>query len=104
MAEALGANTATSSIHLNIWFGDYDKRKALIHFLGKSEEELKACTAYTGDALNDEPLFSFFPLSFGVAQVEQNREKFKSLPSYCAPSRGGEGFAEIVNEIIKRRR
>ena len=70
IASASGASYALSSIHLNIWFGDYSKSSGLRHFF--PQLDIGKC-AYIGDALNDEEMFSLFPLSFGVRSVEALR-------------------------------
>ena len=95
MAEDAGASTSRSSIHLNIWFGGYDKAEGLRTFFGS---DLSGC-AYIGDSLPDAALFSIFPLSFGVASVQKHRADFPVLPSYVASRPGGEGFAEIIDRI-----
>lgn len=99
-ASASGASCALSSIHLNIWFGSYSKSSGLRHFF--PQLDIGKC-AYTGDALNDEEMFSLFPLSFGVRSVEEKKECFTHLPSYFSPSSGGEGFSEIVSAVLERK-
>ena len=100
IASASGASYALSSIHLNIWFGDYSKSSGLKHFF--PQLDIGKC-AYIGDALNDEEMFSLFPLSFGVRSVEEKKECFRHLPSYFSPSCGGEGFSEIISAVVKRK-
>ena len=100
IASASGASYALSSIHLNIWFGDYSKSSGLRHFF--PQLDIGKC-AYIGDSLNDEEMFSLFPLSFGVRSVEEKKECFRHLPSYFSPSCGGEGFSEIISAVVKRK-
>lgn len=105
MATGMGACMAQSSIHLNIWFGDYSKLKGLLSFMsiaGIGPDELKEGAAYIGDALNDEELFDFFPLSFGTASVAHNRASFSHLPAFICRSEGGEGFSEAASAILRR--
>ena len=105
MATGMGACMAQSSIHLNIWFGDYSKLKGLLSFMsiaGIGPDELKEGAAYIGDALNDEELFDFFPLSFGTASVALNRASFSHLPAFICRSEGGEGFSEAASAILGR--
>jgi len=105
-AQAMGAHYAQSSIHLNIWFGDYSKRKGLIGFMelcGIDEETLKNTSIYLGDAQNDEEMFDLIPLSVGMKSVADNREAFRYLPAFIAEGYGGEGFAETISLLPERR-
>lgn len=102
-ALELGAEASESSIHLNLWFGKYSKLSSLLSFMemaGIDQETLRERAAYIGDSLNDEPLFEWFPVSFGVANVLDRKDQFKRMPAAIAPSRGGAGFAEIADAII----
>ena len=100
IAVDLSKTSGAESIHLNIWFGSYSKSSGLRHFF--PQLDIGKC-AYTGDALNDEEMFSLFPLSFGVRSVEEKKECFRHLPSYFSPSCGGEGFSEIISAVVKRK-
>ncbi len=103
--EAHGAQAKISSIHVNGWFGDFDKGSTCIKFaqkeLGYNLEQLKTNSTFVGDSPNDEPLFQLFPHSFGVANVKNFASQMKSLPAYISPSREGTGFAEIAEHLIK---
>ncbi len=105
VCDRLGAAYAFSSIHMNIWFGDYSKKKGIVSFMqlcGIDEELLKSKSIYLGDALNDEEMFAFIPLSIGMASVAENKSLFKELPAYIAPEKGGEGFFYSLNLLPKR--
>lgn len=105
--EAHGATAKISSIHVNGWFGDFDKGSCCKKFaqkeLGWSEETLKQKSTFIGDSPNDEPLFKLFPLSFGVANVKEFANQMQSHPSYVAPSKEGSGFFEIAQRLIETR-
>jgi len=97
-ADSLGAHHARSSIHLNIWFGDYSKRKGFLKFMelcGIDEGTLKESCVYFGDARNDEEMFSLIPLSFGMRSVKDNEEAFSVLPKYYTEK----GIAEIIGAM-----
>jgi HAD superfamily hydrolase (TIGR01484 family) len=94
-----GAQAKVSSIHVNGWYGEYDKLTMCKTFC---EREFKfdlsrdnKLTAFVGDSPNDEPMFQFFENSFGVANVQRFVKSMKHLPRYVASKAGGEGFAEI---------
>ncbi len=107
IALSLGASFTESSIHLNVWFGSYDKRNGLLLFLpdiypGK-EQEFFEKAVYFGDSYNDQPLFSLFNLSIGMHSVEDSRSDFDNLPTYITKGYGGYGFAEAVGKILKNK-
>ena len=45
--------------------------------------------AFIGDSPNDEPMFSYFPLSFGVANVMRFIDDMKSRPAIICHEAGG---------------
>ena len=69
------ATCKVSSIHVNGWFGDFDKAKGCERFLRERFNEELADNldryAFFGDSANDEPLFATFGLSIGVANVRE---------------------------------
>lgn len=99
-----GAQAKVSSIHVNGWFGKYDKLTMTKVFLKNEfaipEEKIKSTSAFVGDSPNDEPMFNYFDHSFGVANVENFKSQIQHLPKYISPSRGGKGFAEIAKQIL----
>ena len=71
--EAHGAHAKVSSIHVNGWFGDYDKlttsRLMMRELFGVDLEASRDRYVYSGDSPNDAPMFGFFPNAVGVANV-----------------------------------
>ncbi len=102
--ESFGAIAKISSIHVNGWFGDYNKLTTTFKFLknefGLSESEILNQCAFVGDSPNDEPMFEKFPLTFGVGNIQNFSEQLKFKPTYVATLNGGEGFSEIVRKIL----
>jgi hydroxymethylpyrimidine pyrophosphatase-like HAD family hydrolase len=102
-----GATCKVSSIHVNGWFGDYDKlgmTKALARERwGLDLDTEKWRFLFCGDSPNDEPMFQYFPHTAGVNNIVRFAPYMKHLPSFVARQEGGEGFAEIVETILKRR-
>lgn len=102
--EAHGAKAKVSSIHVNGWFGDYDKLTMTQIFsqdvLGLDTINLKKYGAFSGDSLNDEPMFEFFPNSFAVANIVNFIPQLQYCPSYISSKNGGQGFVEIADQII----
>ena len=103
MVQAAGGHWSESSIHINVSFGNFSKRSALLFFMD-ALFDIKAARImehgiYLGDSLNDEDLFSFMPLSVGMHSVEDNRSAFSFLPSYITSGYGGDGFSEVVRSL-----
>jgi len=103
--HAHGAIAKVSSIHVNGWFGDFNKvttaKLLLQKEFGLSEAQILEQCAYVGDSPNDEPLFESFRHTFGVANVRDFSAQMKHLPAYVSPSESGHGFCEIVEKIIQ---
>jgi HAD superfamily hydrolase (TIGR01484 family) len=100
------ATAKVSSIHVNGWFGSYNKLTMCRDFL-KREFNIEADKAlqeiaFIGDSPNDEPMFAYFPNSFGVANVSEFISQMKNPPAYVASQKGGLGFQEIARKILEQ--
>jgi HAD superfamily hydrolase (TIGR01484 family) len=104
---AHGATCKVSSIHVNGWFGQYDKLGMAKQFLaerfGLELDAAKGKFAYCGDSPNDEPMFRYFPISVAVKNVLKFVDQMQTLPAYVTSQEGGEGFAEFAGHILKHR-
>lgn len=104
--ESHGAIAKISSIHVNGWFGNYDKLTMTLKLMqneyGYDEHQTRMQSCFFGDSPNDEPMFAFFPLSFGVANLKQFQTQLKSLPTYLCTKEGGQGFTEATQIILDK--
>lgn len=102
-----GATAKISSIHVNGWFGRYDK-------LGMTRILLQECFAidldsqrdafvFAGDSPNDAPMFEFFPHAVGVANIVEFADRMTTLPAYVTGGRCGAGFVELADALIAAR-
>ena len=102
--KAAGARAKISSIHVNGWFGDYDKltmtRMLFAEVFEDDLEAVKEAVIFIGDSPNDVPMFRFFPNAVGVANILQFMEKITHSPAYVTRQQGGYGFAEMVDAIL----
>ncbi len=102
-----GANAKISSIHVNAWFGTYDKlamaRIFLDRILGIDIDTEPEAVIYCGDSPNDEPMFRFFPLGCGVANIRPFLPMMRHHPAFLTERQDGEGFAEAVDILLERR-
>ncbi len=105
-AEA-GASAKVSSIHVNGWFGDYDKlstsRRFAAEVLGLDLDRDKERMVFVGDSPNDAPMFGFFPHACGVANVLRFRGELSAEPAYVTEGEGGAGFVEVAERILAAR-
>ncbi|HKL60162.1 MAG TPA: HAD-IIB family hydrolase [Sphaerochaeta sp.] len=105
ICQELGAGTAVSSIHVNAWFGEFDKRRGTEAFfrdvLGLEGPVLQEVCCYCGDAPNDQVMFSHFPLSFGVGNIRKHSQSMQDLPKFVARHEGGSGFYEIAEALLR---
>ncbi|MDL2234714.1 Cof-type HAD-IIB family hydrolase [Christensenellaceae bacterium OttesenSCG-928-L17] len=105
VCEQMGAEAKVSSIHVNAWFGKYDKLSMTEQFFREilKEEHFKERVLFFGDSPNDEPMFAYFPQSCAVANIRPFVEKIKNLPKYVTSHEGGAGFAEAVDHLLSLR-
>lgn len=107
--EAAGATAKVSSIHVNGWFGSYDKlgmtRLALQELFGIDIDDpaQRDRIVFAGDSPNDAPMFGFFPNAVGVANVRDFADRMSALPRWITPSRAGAGFVELADALLAAR-
>ena len=99
-----GAQAKISSIHVNGWFGNYDKlamtRLLFEEVFDIDLDQNKETMIFSGDSPNDAPMFEYFPHSVGVANVLQFTEKMDCEPHWVTEKEGGYGFAEMVKTLL----
>ena len=103
--HAVGATCKVSSIHVNGWFGDFDKIEGFRRFHeDRWGEPLDVnAWAFFGDSANDEPMFRTFPLSVGVANVARFLPRLQHPPAWITAAPGGHGFVEGLDRILASR-
>ena len=100
-----GANAHVSSIHVNGWFGDYDKL-SMTELLFREYFKIELSTLheqviYIGDAPNDAPMFAHFPHSIGVANIHDYAEQLDAEPTWVTQRRAAEGFVEVADALLE---
>ena len=100
-----GLQAKVSSIHVNGWFGDYDKlamtRIAFAERLGIDLEKDGGRVVFAGDSPNDAPMFGFFANSVGVANVRRFEAVLERKPAYVTRAEAGAGFAELAAHLLR---
>jgi HAD superfamily hydrolase (TIGR01484 family) len=105
--EAAGACAKASSIHVNGWFGDYDKlamsRRLLRERFALDVDAAGEQVVFVGDSPNDAPMFAHFVHSVGVANVRDFAGRLTAEPAWVTQARGGVGFAELAAALLEPR-
>ena len=106
MMEAEGMTAKVSSIHVNGWFGRYDKLSMTRILLAEAFcidlDAQRERFVFAGDSPNDAPMFAYFPNAVGVANVRGFADRMASLPAYVTRSEAGAGFAELADFLLER--
>ena len=105
--EEEGAIAKVSSIHVNGWFGRYDKlsmtRRFAREVIGMDLDQEKFQVIFVGDSPNDAPMFGFFPNACGVSNVLAFAGELDAEPAYVTIGGGARGFVEIAERILAAR-
>jgi HAD superfamily hydrolase (TIGR01484 family) len=103
MREA-GMTAKVSSIHVNGWFGTYDKlgmtKTLMRERFGVDLEAGRDRYLFVGDSPNDAPMFAYFTLSVGVANVRRFASRLEHAPVYVTAAASGAGFAELAARLL----
>ena len=105
--ERHGAHAKVSSIHVNGWFGDYDKLTTSLTMMrelfGIDLAVDKAAYVFSGDSPNDAPMFGYFPNAVGVANVVDFADLLEHRPRWVTSGRSGAGFVELAKALLAAR-
>jgi hydroxymethylpyrimidine pyrophosphatase-like HAD family hydrolase len=99
-----GLSAKVSSIHVNGWFGDYDKlattRRLFSERFGLELATDQRDVVFAGDSPNDAPMFAFFDRSVGVANVRRFEDLLAHPPKYVTRAAAGAGFVELAEHLL----
>ncbi|TAJ38156.1 MAG: HAD-IIB family hydrolase [Reyranella sp.] len=106
--ERQGAHAKVSSIHVNGWFGDYDKlttsKLMMRELYGVDLDAQRQHYVFAGDSPNDSPMFGYFPNAVGMANVGDFTGRLDHQPRWVTAARSGAGFVELARALIEARR
>jgi HAD superfamily hydrolase (TIGR01484 family) len=99
-----GAHARFSSIHINAWFGDFNKlsmtQRVLKNIFKLPYSKILEQVAFIGDAPNDEPMFEFFEHTFGVGNIRHHLPQMTYHPNTILSKEGGLGFVEFSELLL----
>jgi hypothetical protein len=102
-----GMHATVSSIHINGWYGEHDKRSGAAwivrRLLQRDIDAERARWVYVGDSTNDQLMFGYFPLSVGVANLLDFADELQVWPAFLTSEPRGAGFAEMAARLIAAR-
>lgn len=95
-----GANFSVSNVHLNYWFGDISKYKAIDFFAKNYMKtlDLDECT-YFGDALNDQSVFKDLSKTIGVSNIKKYLKVMKYKPKEILEGDHNIGIDGVFNYL-----
>jgi hypothetical protein len=107
LVRSEGAFAAISNIHLNIWFGEYNKAQTVIELFNELYQvcnfELCRRSFYIGDSPNDEPMFRLIESSFGVKNVELFLDRLCYKPAAISSDAEALGSYDILRSILEKK-
>jgi HAD superfamily hydrolase (TIGR01484 family) len=102
-----GATAKLSSIHVNGWYGTYDKlvmtRRLLADVFELDADTNNARILFVGDSPNDAPMFGFFRNSVAVANFRQAAGRSAVQPRWITAKSYGSGFADVADALVRAR-
>ena len=101
------ATARVSSIHVNGWFGTYDKlsmtKRLMRDVFDVNLDNEQADFVFVGDSANDSPMFEFFENAVGVANIVDFAGHIEHSPAYVTEQQSGAGFQELARALLVAR-
>lgn len=102
-----GATAKISSIHVNGWFGDYDKltmtKRLMAQEYDTDLDSDERAFAFVGDSPNDAPMFGYFSNAVGVANLQRFLSQCDATPAWITNAASGAGFVEFAKKVLAGR-
>jgi hypothetical protein len=107
LMQARGLTAKVSSIHVNGWFGAYDKltmtKRLMREAFAVDLDAARAHYVFAGDSPNDAPMFAYFPHAVGVANIREFAGRLAHEPKYVTRAASGAGFCEVADILLASR-
>lgn len=102
--QALGLDATINNLWVLGWIGGYDKLAAAQRALREHYETDDATAlqtlAYSGDSLNDAPMFAYYRHTLGVSTITACLHELPRAPAWISAGPGGAGFVEFAQAIL----
>jgi len=103
--RARGLHVTLNNLWILGWIGSYDKlamaRRVMLEVFSVNIDKQKEEILYSGDSVNDAPMFGFFHHTVGVSTVTSYLDEIPVHPNWITDGPGGEGFVEIAEAVIR---
>ncbi|MCL4745018.1 MAG: HAD-IIB family hydrolase [Burkholderiaceae bacterium] len=107
MFREAGFQARASTVHINVWSGDFDKAPMALRYLreaGGGGEALDPDRwVFVGDAPNDVSMFETFAKSVGVANILRFRGQLATPPAFVTRASYADGFIELAQHLLAQR-
>lgn len=103
VCQEMGWGFTYSNVQCHIKPLNQDKATGLMQILKEHLKYPPEQVLTVGDSPNDESLFNpqYFPFSVGVANALEYADRLNYQPTYITKASEGEGFCELVREILR---
>jgi len=102
--RAEGFQARASTVHINVWRGDFDKAPMALRYLSEIRGAVlpAACDRwlFVGDAPNDASMFAQFRRSVGVANLARFADRLPATPAFLTRAGYGSGFIELADHLL----
>ncbi|WP_353936151.1 HAD-IIB family hydrolase [uncultured Herbaspirillum sp.] len=102
--QTLGLDATVNNLWVMGWIGGYDKLTAAQRVLREHYDTDDATAlqtlAYSGDSLNDAPMFAHYRHTLGVSTITACLHELPRAPAWISIGPGGAGFVEFAQAIL----
>ena len=102
--QALGLDATVNNLWVLGWIGGYDKlaaaQRALREHYDTDDATALQTLAYSGDSLNDAPMFAHYRHTLGVSTITACLHELPRAPAWISSGPGGAGFVEFAQAIL----
>lgn len=101
---AEGLDATVNNLWILAWSGGYDKlsasRRILQDIYDTDDATAQQALLYSGDSLNDAPMFLHYRHTVGVSTIRQCLTQLPKAPQWITAGPGGSGFVEAARAVL----
>lgn len=106
--QSLGLDATINNLWVLGWIGGYDKlaaaQRVLRELYATDDASALESLAYSGDSLNDAPMFAHYHHTLGVSTIAACLHQLPRAPAWISQGPGGAGFVEFAQAILADQR